>query len=105
MCTTVQFLSSFLPSTAGEDYSATAGDLIFQPANASQQLCIAILLLQNTAVENSETFSVQLTTEDPQVTIIPNTSTVTILDDDGTNKPGNVCRSQELISFSSHLQV
>ena len=94
MCTTVQFLSSFLPSTAGEDYSATAGDLIFQPANASQQLCIAILLLQNTAVENIETFSVQLTTEDPQVTIIPNTSTVTILDDDGTNKPGNVCRSQ-----------
>ena len=58
---------------------------MFPPANSSQQLCVAILLQQDIAVENNETFSIQLTTEDPQVTVSPkaNTSIVTILDDDG----------------------
>ena len=73
------------PSTAGRDYSANTTIQMFPPANSSQQLCVAILLEQDIAVENNETFSIQLTTEDPQVTVSPEASTsiVTILDDDG----------------------
>ena len=73
------------PSTADRDYSAITTNEMFPPANSSQQLCVAILLQQDMAVENNETFSIQLTTEDSQVTVSPeaNTSTVTILDDDG----------------------
>lgn len=73
------------PSTAGRDYSENTPNQMFPPANSSQQLCVAILLEQDIAVENNETFSIQLTTEDPQVTVSPkaNTSIVTILDDDG----------------------
>ena len=73
------------PSTAGRDYSANTTNQMFPPANSSQQLCVAIRLQQDIAVENNETLSIQLTTEDPQVTVSPeaNTSIVTILDDDG----------------------
>lgn len=73
------------PSTAGRDYSENTPNQMFPPANSSQQLCVAILLEQDIAVENNETFSIQLTTEDPQVTVSPEASTsiVTILDDDG----------------------
>lgn len=73
------------PSTADRDYTAITTNEMFPPANSSQQLCVAILLQQDMAVENNETFSIQLTTEDSQVTVSPeaNSSTVTILDDDG----------------------
>ena len=73
------------PSTAGSDYLENTTNQIFPPANSSQQLCVAIRLQQDIAVENNETLSIQLTTEDPQVTVSPeaNTSIVTILDDDG----------------------
>ena len=45
--------------------------------------CVNITILEDDALETSETFTVTLTTSDPDVMIDTNVTTVVILDNDG----------------------
>ena len=58
-------------------------ELRFRVASASQPQCADIQLIDDSILENDETFFVMLTSTDRAVTINPNAATVTINDDDG----------------------
>ena len=67
-------------SAAGMDFNTTSAVLIFN-ASISHQ-CESVTILNDTILENNETFFVQLETIDPAVNISLGSVPVTILDDD-----------------------
>jgi len=73
-----QFLTLFY--SAGLDFPPTVEVLNFLPGMGRQCACIEIL--QDTEVEDNETFSVMLSTTSPDVMITRNAATITIMDDD-----------------------
>ena len=58
-------------------------ELRFRVASASQPQCADIQLIDDSILENDETFFIMLTSTDSAVTVNPNAATVTINDDDG----------------------
>ena len=69
---------------AGLDFNFTAMVVIFSvnPINTFQ--CVSITILSDDILEENETFSVVLSTNDQDVDISQSQSTVTIANDDGT---------------------
>ena len=74
------------PTTAlsGTDYEAVTSDVIFATRSSDgDEECVNITILEDDALETSETFTVTLTTSDLDVMIDTNVTTVIILDNDG----------------------
>ena len=69
-------------STAPDDFLLPANQLTFNPGNGLQRDCATITVTSDTILEDDESFSVMLTTTDPDVTISPNTAVVTLTNDD-----------------------
>lgn len=67
---------------AGQDYSFLSAELSFNPANDQQLLCMTIGTADDSLVEGSENFFVDITTSAPQVSVNPSRLTVTITDND-----------------------
>ncbi|MEM9264082.1 MAG: DUF4347 domain-containing protein [Cyanobacteria bacterium P01_F01_bin.13] len=76
----VEFSTSNGTATAGGDYTTTSDTLTFTAGQTSQTITVPIL--NNIAVEDSETFSVILSNPTGAVLGPQTTSTVTILDND-----------------------
>ena len=70
---------SFLPP-APSDYTSVTMELTFNAGNTNQTVMIPIV--GDNVVENTESFIVSLTTGDSAVNLNPQTTTVTIQDDD-----------------------
>jgi glucose/arabinose dehydrogenase len=77
---TINFHTQDNTAIAGEDYSATSGTLTFAPGQFIQT--IAVPLINDTATEVAETFSVTLTNPDGAMLGSQAIATVTILDND-----------------------
>ena len=69
-------------SVANGDLLLLTNQLTFNPGSGLQQDCATITVGSDTILEDDESFSVVMTTTDPDVTISPNTAVVTITDDD-----------------------
>ena len=65
------------------DFLPLIDQLTFNPGNGLQRDCATIMVGSDTILEDDESFSVVLTTTDPDVTISPNTTVVTLTNDDG----------------------
>jgi len=63
------------------DYTGVSRQLSFQPGGT--ELCTAINIINDVILEDSETFSVQLTATDQAVILNPSSATVSIIDNDG----------------------
>ena len=70
---------SFLPP-ATNDYTSVSMDLTFNSGNTARTVMIPIV--GDNVVESTESFTVSLTTGDSAVLLSPQTTTVTIQDDD-----------------------
>jgi len=58
--------------------------LLFQPETANQLQCTNITIINDMVLEVDEVFFVVLSSSEPRIIVNPNTSIVTILDDDST---------------------
>ena len=66
---------------SGQDYTSLSAELSFNPTNDQQLLCMSIATTDDSLDEVDEIFFVGITTNAPQVSVNPNRTTVTILDD------------------------
>ena len=69
--------------SAPDDYTSVSQDLTFQPG--SERQCVDVPIVNDDDLENEEQFSMTITTEEDRVTLEPDSTTVTITDDDGEN--------------------
>ena len=69
--------------SGGEDYEPTNQLLTFSPTNQNTALCVLVLITNDSNAEGPETFFGRLTTSEVRVTLTPDQTTITILDDDG----------------------
>ncbi|AFY61366.1 glycoside hydrolase family 9 protein [Synechococcus sp. PCC 6312] len=76
---TVSFATANGTATAGQDYTSRTGTLTFNPGERSKTISVPIL--NDTLVENNETFTVRLSNSQ-QATIAKTTGTATIIDND-----------------------
>ena len=75
-----------LLSPAGSDYTPVTTDLTFNSTNAAIPQTVTIPILDDLLLEGSEVFDVTLTTNNSNVTLLPNLTTVTIEDVEGKLK-------------------
>ena len=75
-----------LLSPAGSDYTPVTTDLTFNSTNAAIPQTVAIPILNDLLLEGSEVFNMTLTTNNSNVTLLPNLTTVTIEDVEGKLK-------------------
>ena len=73
-------ISLHLISSAGGDYTPVTTDLTFNSTNAAIPQTVTIPILDDLLLEGSEVFDVTLTTNNTDVTLLPNLTTVTIED-------------------------
>ena len=73
-------------SPAGGDYTPVTTDLTFNSTNAAIPQTVTIPILDDLLLEGSEVFNVTLTTNNSDVTLLPNLTTVTIEDVEGKLK-------------------
>ena len=66
----------------GADYQFTSERLTITNGTAGDPPCILLLILNNSAVEDTKVFSVNLTTTDPDVLLNPSSAVITIEDND-----------------------
>ena len=69
-------------SIAPGDFSSLVDQLTFNPGSGLQRDCATITVGSDTILEDDESFSVVLTTTDPDVIISRNAAVVTITNDD-----------------------
>ena len=79
-CVCVIHVLSFLLPPAPSDYTTVSMDLTFDNGNTARTVMIPIV--GDNVVESTESFTVSLTTGDSAVMLNPQTTTVTIQDDD-----------------------
>ena len=78
-----RFPPSLSPSTDGVDYSAPPTDLVFPPSSESRQTqCVELRLIDDTILEDVETFQLQLSTSASRVNITQSSATVSLVDND-----------------------
>ena len=75
-----------LLSPAGSDYTPVTTDLTFNSTNGAIPQTVAIPILNDLLLEGSEIFNMILTTNNSNVMLLPNLTTVTIEDVEGTCK-------------------
>ncbi len=73
-----------IAAIGGYDYTSASSDLIFTSgSNVNAVRCVDISLLEDIALEGNQTFSVTLSTSDPDVMLGNDIITITITDNDG----------------------
>ena len=72
-----------LISPAGSDYTPVTTDLTFNSTNEAIPQAVTIPVLDDLLLEGSEGFNVTLTTNNSNVMLLPNLTTVTIEDVEG----------------------
>ena len=75
------FFFLFFATSETLDYNATASVLLFSITDTQQ--CTTVGIIDDTTLETAETFSVQLSTSDVQVILLPSQAIVIISDDEG----------------------
>jgi hypothetical protein len=70
-------------SEGGDDYSATMESLTFAPGNDTIPHCVTVPILSDVIAEGQEFFLGNLESDGDRVTLSPQETTITILDDDG----------------------
>ena len=93
----VNYQTNQQTALSGIDYSAASGVLTFNPGETSKTISVATI--QDADIESEETFTVTLNNVSG-ASIIQNTGTVTIFDDDSGNGGGSEC-GQPNYSFSN----
>ena len=84
---TTQLVISFLCQFPGSaDYNETSVLLHFAPENATELHCVTVPILEDSVLEESETFGVLLTSPEEVVTLLPQMTIVTIHDNDGNGE-------------------
>ena len=69
---------------SGNDYSAIQSAETFTSGAArNNSICVDITVIDDSALEGDQTFSLMLNTLDPDVLILINTSIIKIIDNDG----------------------
>ena len=68
------------------DFALSGSSVVTFPAtilsNTMQQACISVAIIDDTVVEASEEFTLQLITDDPQARLTTDSAVVSILDND-----------------------
>ena len=64
------------------DFNLVTAQLTFQPSQADVPQCEDVPIQEDTILETNESFTVELSTTDPDVILDPQSATVTIFDDD-----------------------
>ena len=72
--------SLHLISPAGSDYTPVTTDLTFNSTNTAIPQTVTIPILDDLLLEDSEVFNVTLTTNNSNVTLLPDSASVTIED-------------------------
>ncbi len=73
----------------GLDYVPVAANLTFVTGSTNNDVrCLNITIVDDSALEGNQTFTVKLTTSDPDVIPGINITTINIADDDGTFRTG-----------------
>ena len=77
--------SSLGSAENGSDYTAVSSPLTFPATTSSDDVmqCINVSITDDSVFEESETFTVTVTTANPRVTLGNNDTTVTITDNEG----------------------
>jgi len=73
-------------SSVDLDFQSTVETLTFLPGVGSQRHCACVQILQDSEEEEEELFYAILNTTSPNVMVIRDTATVTIVDDDYSGK-------------------
>ena len=80
-----------LISPAGGDYTPVTTDLTFNSTNAAIPQTVTIPILDDLLLEGSEVFNVTLTTNNSNIMLLPNLTTITIEDLEGKLKEECSC--------------
>ena len=64
------------------DFTSVTTQLTFQPSQANVPQCEDVPIQEDIILETNESFTVELSTTDPDVILDPQSATVTIMDDD-----------------------
>ena len=82
-------MHGIISSPDPEDYGGGSFPLVFtNETGQNTPVCVPaedVVIVNDTIVEQDETFSVQLITDDTQVELSPQNGTATIIDDDGNS--------------------
>jgi hypothetical protein len=77
-------ISTCHTAMADVDYTSISSNETFAPTMAVFAMqCVNIPILDDSALGNNLTFTVELSTSDPGVVFMNNVTTITIADDDG----------------------
>ena len=79
----VDYATADVTATAGGDYDAASGTLVFEPG--ATQRTVDVTVVNDALVEPSETFRFNLDAAVGDAVIVDSTATGTIIDDDGTS--------------------
>ena len=80
-----------LISSDGSDYTPVTTDLTFNSTNAAIPQTVTLPILDDLLLEGSEVFNVTLTSNNSNVTLLPDVATVTIEDVEGKLKKKISC--------------
>ena len=69
--------------TAGEDYTHIDEELVILPGQQESEHCMMVNILNDTILENNETFTISLKSDEIGVNITLSEATVSIIDNDG----------------------
>ena len=79
----LMILYASLTCTDGDDFvGVSPTNIELTPSNINMLICVNITIIDDDIVEDEETFSCVLSSNDSAVVFSPNTSVVTIIDDD-----------------------
>ena len=72
-----------MAALADSDYNSISSSMVF-PAGSTDNAtrCVGITVIDDSALEGDQTFTVTLTTSDPGVILGTNIATITIIDND-----------------------
>ena len=97
--------SLHLISPAGRDYTPVTTDLTFNSTNAAIPQTVAIPIRYDLLLEGSEVFNVTLTTNNSNVMLLPNLTTVAIEDVEGKLKEKCSCLQQQQPGTVTHSRI
>ena len=80
-------LVHFLPTAPGDYLSGALRIVLAENIN---RVCVNIPTVDDTTVENTESFYAKLSTEDLRVSLLPATAIITIVDDDQEESIGGI---------------
>ena len=87
------------------DFDSTQVDIVFEPDNSPGRECAVVTIFDDAILEDKEDFLVELTSADPDITILdPRMINVAILDNDGINSLSTATIANYVVYISfTHL--